>query len=119
MGSLFKLLLVLRFYLFIHERLRERPRDIGRGRSKAPCGEPNAGLNEGTAGSCAELKANAQPRSHPGVPKLLLLYFFIVNEIRNGNLIKSHSSLVKMLNFFIIVTSGFSKTTSILKGDRT
>ena len=31
------------FYLFILERHRERGRDIGKGRSKAPCGEPDTG----------------------------------------------------------------------------
>ena len=30
----------LRFYLFIHERHRERGRDIGRGRSRLPVGSP-------------------------------------------------------------------------------
>ena len=29
---------ILRFYLFIHERHRERGRDIGRGRSRLPVG---------------------------------------------------------------------------------
>ena len=31
------------------------------------------GLNPGTLRSCPELKAEAQPLSHPGVPKFLLL----------------------------------------------
>ena len=37
---LFFLMLPLRFYLFIHERHRERGRDSGRGRSRLPVGSP-------------------------------------------------------------------------------
>ena len=33
-----------------------------------PCGEPDAGLDPRTPGSCPELKADAQPLSHPGAP---------------------------------------------------
>ena len=32
-------------------------------------GEPNVGLDPGTPGPHLELKAGAQPLSHPGVPK--------------------------------------------------
>ena len=51
--------------LFIHswETQRERQRE-----KKAPCGEPDAGLNPRTLGSQPELKANAQPLSHSVVP---------------------------------------------------
>ena len=35
---------------------------------QAPCGEPDVGFHPGTPGSCPELKADAQPLSHPGVP---------------------------------------------------
>ena len=35
---------------------------------QAPRGEPNMGLDPGTLGSQPELKADAQPLSHPGVP---------------------------------------------------
>ena len=39
-----------RFYLFIHERHRERQRYRQR-EEQAPCGELDAGLNPGTSGS--------------------------------------------------------------------
>ena len=38
--------------------------------NQAPCGEPNAELDPRTRGSRPELKADAQPLSHPGVPIL-------------------------------------------------
>ena len=50
------------------ERERERGRDIGRGRARLPCGEPNVGLDPRTWGSPPEPKADAQPLSHPEVP---------------------------------------------------
>ena len=57
----------LRFYLFIHERHRER--QIYRQREKqAPCREPDAGLDPRTPGSWPEPEVQAQPWSHPGVP---------------------------------------------------
>ena len=45
------------------ERQRHRQRE-----KQAPCREPNMGLDPRTAGSRSELKADAQPLSHPGVP---------------------------------------------------
>ena len=54
------ILFLFKIYLFIHERHRERGRDIGRGRSRLPPRTP---------GSQPKPKANAQPLSHPGVPK--------------------------------------------------
>ena len=36
---------------------------------QAPCREPDEGLDPRTAGSHPEPKADAQPRSHPGVPR--------------------------------------------------
>ena len=62
-----------RFYIFLHERERERVRDIGRGERQAPCRKPDAGLNPRTLGSCPEAKADAQPLSHPGVPPMNFL----------------------------------------------
>ena len=44
---------------------RERGRDTGRGRSRLP----DVGLDPGTPGSHPELKADAQPLSHPGDPQ--------------------------------------------------
>ena len=40
----------------------------------APCGEPDAELEPRTPGSWLELKADAQPLSHPDVPTEHLLY---------------------------------------------
>ena len=59
------------FYVFIHERHRERLRQRHRQRKKqAPCRESDAGLNPRPQGSCLELKADTQPLSHTGVPNL-------------------------------------------------
>ncbi|XP_048965566.1 probable D-lactate dehydrogenase, mitochondrial isoform X6 [Canis lupus baileyi] len=49
------------------QRQRHRQRE-----KQAPCRKPDVGLNPGTAGSCPESKASAQPLSHPGIP---VLYF--------------------------------------------
>ena len=53
------------FYLFTHERHREKGRDIGSRRSRLP-GE--LGITR-TLGSCPEPKADSQPLSHPSVLK--------------------------------------------------
>ena len=45
-----------------HQRHRQREK-------QAPCKEPNVGLDPRTLGLCPELKAGAQPLSHPGVPE--------------------------------------------------
>ena len=59
----------LRFYLFIHERHRERQREKQapcRQREKqTPCRKPNTGLDPRTLGSRPEPKADTQPLSHP------------------------------------------------------
>ena len=63
---------------FIYSRETQRERQIHRQREKqAPCREPDMGLNPGTPGPCPELKADAQPLSHPGVP----LYKFLKSNI--------------------------------------
>ena len=49
--------------LFIYSSETETQRE-----KQAPCREPNVGLNPRTLGSCPEPKADAQPRSYPGVP---------------------------------------------------
>ena len=64
-------LFFLRFYLFIHERHRERQRHRPR-EKQAPCEEPDAELDLRTLGSCPELKAEAQPLSHSGIPEQVL-----------------------------------------------
>ena len=54
--------------------MRDTERDRDRQREKqAPCGEPDMGLDPRTLGSGPELKADAQPLSHPGIPSLLFL----------------------------------------------
>ena len=54
-----------RFYLFIHERHREREK-------QAPCREPDVGLNSGTPGSRPRPRAGAKLLSHPSVPRLCI-----------------------------------------------
>ena len=46
---------------------RERGRDIGRGRSRLPTGNPMQNSVPGPR-IIPELKADAQPLSHPGIP---------------------------------------------------
>ena len=53
-------------YTHTTQRQRHRQRE-----KQTPCVEPDAGLDPRTLGSCAELKADAQPLSHTGVPILL------------------------------------------------
>ena len=62
----FLFFLILRFYLFIHERHTERGRDAGRGRSRLLKGSPMWDLS---GEPHPEPKADIQPVSHPGVPK--------------------------------------------------
>ena len=54
----------------------ERGRDIGRGRSRL-LGEPNVGLDPWALGSRPELKADTQPLSYPGIPRVPILYLII------------------------------------------
>ena len=50
----------------------ERSRDIGRRRRSSPCRSPMQSVfDPRTPGSHPEPKADAQPLSHPGAPKLL------------------------------------------------
>ena len=53
----------LRFYLLTDERYRERGKDI----------EGEVGLDPRTPGSRQEVKADAQPLSHPGTPTAAIL----------------------------------------------
>ena len=57
-------------YLFMRDRERQRHRQTEE--KQAPCKELNVGLNPGTPGSGPELKADAQPLSHSGIPKMSL-----------------------------------------------
>ena len=59
----------LRFYLFIHERHRERQKHRQR-KKQAPCREPDARLHPRIPGSLSKPKADTQPQSHPGVPEM-------------------------------------------------
>ena len=55
----------------MRDRERERERQTHRQREmQAPCREPDVGFDPGTPGSHPGLKADAQPLSHPGRPKL-------------------------------------------------
>ena len=44
------------------------------------CKEPDVGLDPGTPGSRPELKADVQPRSHPGIPRKM---FKLIKNKRN------------------------------------
>ena len=47
------------------ERQRHRQKE-----KQAPCREPDVGLDPETPGSQSEPKADVQPLSHPGVPRI-------------------------------------------------
>ena len=53
--------------LFIHETHTEKQRHR-QTEKQDPCREPDARPDPRTPGSCPELKADAQPLSHPGAP---------------------------------------------------
>ena len=59
-------------YLFMRDTEREKQRHRQR-EKQAPCREPDVGLDPGTPGWCPELKADAKPLSHPGIPLWLVL----------------------------------------------
>ena len=56
--------------------MRERGRDIGRGRNRLPAGEPDAGLDPRTPGPRPEPKAGTELLSHVGVPPFFCHAFF-------------------------------------------
>ena len=58
-----------RFYLFVRDTESERQRHRQR-EKQAPCREPDGGLDPGSQGSHPEPKADAQPLSHPGIPRI-------------------------------------------------
>ena len=60
-----RLLIFLRFYLFIHQRYRERQRHRQR-EKQSSLWEPDAELDPRTPGSQPEPKTDAQSLSHPG-----------------------------------------------------
>ena len=58
---------------FIYSFMRDIEREGQRRRQRekqAPSREPNVGRNPRTPGSHPEPKVDAQPLSHPGIPKL-------------------------------------------------
>ena len=61
----------------------EKKRQRHRQREKqAPCGEPDAEIDPSPPGSRPEPKADAQPLSHPAIPKKL----FLVKEMNQRKL---------------------------------
>ena len=66
---------VLFFRLHSSETHRERQRHRQR-EKQAPCREPDVGFDPRSPGSQPELKADPQPRSHPGVPFCLFVCLF-------------------------------------------
>ena len=54
--------------LFIHERHTERQRHRQK-EKQAPCREPDVGLDPRSLGPHPGPKADAQPLSHPGIPR--------------------------------------------------
>ena len=63
----------LRFSLFIHEKHRERGRDMAEGEADSMQGAP-CGTRSCTPRSRPEPKTDAQSQSHPGVPDSSILY---------------------------------------------
>ena len=62
--------------------MRDRGRDIGRGRSKLPVGSPMRDLILGLQGhSLSHRQTDAQPLSHPGVPNSV----FIITTLKYIN----------------------------------
>ena len=80
-----------RFYLFIYERHKESQRHRQR-EKQATCREPDVGLHPRPLGSHRELKADAQPLSHPGVPIpvgfYIVLYMYLFDIIDISLIIK-------------------------------
>ena len=58
----------LRFYLFIHERHREREAETQAEGEAGSITEPDVGLHPRTPGSRPELKTDAGLLSHPAAP---------------------------------------------------
>ena len=58
--------------------MRNTERQRHRQEKQAPRREPHVGLDPGTPGSCPELKADAQPLSHPGVPSPICLKWLVI-----------------------------------------
>ena len=86
------------------ERQRHRQKE-----KQAPCGEPDAGLDSGTPGSCSEPKADAQPLSHPDAPHTQVLKSLNLSEpqfTHQGMHPAAHCSLASSLLQASYVDSG-------------
>ena len=59
-----------------HREQRHRQRE-----KQAPCRDPTVGLDPKTPGSQPDLKADAQPLSHPGVPPHTLLIEIVTGQL--------------------------------------
>ena len=59
---------VFKDFIYLFMRHTQRGRAIGRGRSRLPKGSPMWDSIPGSPGSRPELKKEAQPLSHPGIP---------------------------------------------------
>ena len=73
----------LRFYLFIHEKHRERGRDTGSGRSRFPAGRPMWGLIPG-------------PQGHALSPRQMLNHW-ATQVLLSGGFLSGHRSLLKSI----------------------
>ena len=68
----------LRFYLFIHDRHREREAETQAEREAGSMHrEPNVGFDPGSSRSHPGPKAGAKPLRHPGIPRCLFLRPFV------------------------------------------
>ena len=57
-----------KLYLFMRDTEKEAETQREK---QALCGDPDVGLDPRTRGSRSELKGDAQPLSHPGIPKCI------------------------------------------------
>ena len=87
-----------RFYLFIYswETYRETGRHRPRER-QAPHREPNSATLSLDPGSSPELKAVAQPLSHPGIPATAILLQFCV-DLALPHLSQEYRTLIKIVS---------------------
>ena len=83
-------------YLSETQRERQRHRQMER---QTPCGDPSMGLNPRTLGSHPELKVDAQPLSHRGVPMTYFTFFYFVNPF---------SDFYRSIYFYCFCVSLFS-----------
>ena len=74
--------LILFNYSWETEIERQRHRQTEK---QAPFGKPDVGHNPRTPRSCPELKADAQPLSHPGDPSIFILNHYSTPSVNQGN----------------------------------